>query len=241
MDGLWLLGRDPVSLSAAAFLTGLVADWPAAADLCVLRPGRFLIALCTERHLIRRHRSCWEWPQRAAVSHMVWCGDAGRRLDVLVFLHAGCSLLGWTPPPPAPYCVPHGIFSQCVSFFPFEHELASFSLSSWLTQEQTRRTSWKTANRNISDIRVVHHSGEQKQAQPVCVCVSGGAEGAAWSLQTSNAEITHVITVIADFTSVDLRLRHQLSSLLSAGRLSSLCGDRRCSMQAIRQRNWITA
>lgn len=161
MDGLWLLVRDPVSLSAAAFLGGLLADWPAAADLCVLRPGRFLIALCTERHLIRRHRSCWEWPQRAAVSHMVWCGDAGRRLDVLVFLCASCSLLGWTPPPPllpsllAPHCVPHGIFSQCVSFFPFEHELASFSLSSWLTQEQTPHERQPTEISQISESCII--------------------------------------------------------------------------------------
>lgn len=67
------------------------------------------------------------------------------------------------------------------------------------------------------------------------MCVSGGAEGAPWSLQTSNAEITHVITVITDFTSEDLKLRHHLSSLLSAGRLSSFCGDRRCSLQPVRE------
>lgn len=35
--------------------------------------------------------------------------------------------------------------------------------------------------------------------------MSGGAEGAVWSLQTPNVEITLVIAVIADLTSADLK------------------------------------
>lgn len=168
--------------------------------------------------------------------------------DVLTsssFFNAGCSLLGWTPPTTSPspptVCLMVFLVSVCLSS-PLN---MSLHLSLWVpgwhrSKHGVPHERQPTEISQISESCIILAS-RNRPSPCVCVWVSGGAEGAAWSLQTSNAEITHVITVIADFTSADLRLRHQLSSLLSAGRLSSLCGDRRCSMQAIRERNWITA